>query len=405
MSIRKLELLVSVIIATILITILIIVVPQMTFDSPLFLDSGDHILYIEMSMGNPAQAPFGSRILKPLLAMVISWIVGIEVAAFSLTIFFIAGTAILVFVLMRYLSFGHELSLVGEITYLSLGYTSKLFIFNFWLVDMCLYFFLTLSIIAIVRKDDKLFLFSLILGTMAKEGMLIIVILYLILNYDSEKSKKDLIMKTVIYGVIASAIFISLRIFIVVPSDYSVFGELTEKGLTHLQSFITDPVTQITYLYARMWGFFVLLFVAVSLLRNYRKFLYLSPFIILVYLQIFITGTGLTNISRVLMMAAIPLIILQLDGIEESSNSSNVPNWIYIPISLSFFVLTAFNDIFDPTVEWVPGRFASMYTVNLTIQIIFLCAWLAFLGVFSFIISRAEKKLNKSVKDLSAEST
>jgi len=370
----RVQFVIAIVLSLILMTIVHLVVPKLTMDSPIWVDSGDHILYISMAEGNIERIPFGSRVLVPLIARALSFIVSLELGFYVITFLSICAASIVIFLVLHELGFGFELALAGEVAFLSLGFTTKLFVFDFWLVDPFLIFCLMLSLFALARNDDRLFLISIILGVLTKETMLLMIPAYFFLNWRRNGSNREHIIKTTIFGSISVGLFFILRLMTPNTESFDLLGEIIYRTSIHVEVFLANPVNKLINLYIGMWGLFIVPLVIVAVLTKPRTFLIIAPLILLFYLQLTITGNGASNISRVLMTAAAPMILLQSFGAEKISRCG-IPKFSFIIVGLSFFFLNTFNNLFDATAVWTPGRFYSMYASGIEFQVVLLLFW------------------------------
>lgn len=139
----------------------------------------DHHMYAFMathSVGNLHIAPWGWRLLGPILAPLFpgSVTVGFQVLAVGA----LSLTALAMLLVIRALGFDHRLATIGVILFLSLGYAVKFNLYDFWLTDPLALFFTAAALLCVVLRLDIGFAICLAIGVLAKESVFFVVALH-----------------------------------------------------------------------------------------------------------------------------------------------------------------------------------------------------------------------------------
>jgi hypothetical protein len=135
----------------------------------------DHHMYIAMATGGPFAfhiAPYCWRVLAPAIvwALPFSTELGFQLVS-TLSVW---GTGLAVWVLLRRLGFGRDLSMAGLLLYFALGYATKWTLFDFWLTDPLGFLLATVAVLLALSGRDVAFAACLVLGVLAKESVVFV---------------------------------------------------------------------------------------------------------------------------------------------------------------------------------------------------------------------------------------
>lgn len=140
---------------------------------------GDHHIYRWMAENGPTEfhiAPWGWRPLVPALASTFPQ--GVTFGFQAITAVSLAGTAAIMYVIARGFQFSRVESLAGVAFFLGLGHAVKFNLYDFWLPDATSFLFVALAVVLIQRKADLALALCLAVGVLAKESVLLVIVLH-----------------------------------------------------------------------------------------------------------------------------------------------------------------------------------------------------------------------------------
>jgi len=329
--VKKNELAITAILAAVLILLLVLKVDRITMDNPQFL-LGDNLNYYGMAADEPGPhpAPFCYRILVPSLVKVLPF--SLETGFFLQTLFFIWGSAIILFLVLRELGENRFFALSGMVLYLGLNWAAKFTIWDFWLTDAALFFFGISAFYATVRNNLAALVIVVTLGVMAKEAMLFALPLYY--GYHARKFLDwRLAGKTFLAGLIPLGLVLTLRALIPYSNHYDLPVLFRELGIPRVT---TDLVGNIWGGTTGTWGVMVLLLAILGIRREprlRRAALFFLPF---VYLQPMFAK----NLDRLLVFGFVIVIPLAVAGLRWFAAKYQLAAWMTIGyVALPFLFL------------------------------------------------------------------
>lgn len=284
----------------------------------------DSFYYLEMSYApfQSSVAPYMYRLLTPVLVYLLPFNHMMGFTLINLTGLF--GTAILFYYYLKKLNFNKMHCFFGVIFFISAP-TVIYSMYDIALVDILSFLFFLLAFYAILCKNDKLYLFALILGVLNKETILFTLPLYFLCKNES-KGLGHALKKTLLMALVPLVLFISIRYFFGFTSYFSI-TTVKETVLYALQMKRIFDLRNPFLAFGTLWilSLYAIKFVGNSFLK---KSLCILP---LIFLQILIA----TDISRSLFIA-FPIIIpisLYLFKIKDN---------IRIFVILSFLILFSY---------------------------------------------------------------
>ena len=307
-----------------------------------------------------AEAPYLYRILTPLLVFLLP--VDPIIGFIIINISGLYATSIIFFYFLKKLGFNFKSSLTGVMFFL-LNPITIFLIQAIYYVDILLLFFFLLAFYALLCKNDVLFMFSVSIGVLNKEAILIILILFFL-----HKKKDKKIFNTVILTLLISlppiAVFFIIRFIIGFNSNYFSLEMIFYVLSTHIQNFQSISLFLHPFLIYQVFGILWL----ISLL-NVKKIdnsllkssLFLLPFI---FLQIIIA----TNYGRLLFLAfpiIIPISIYMFK--DEGLRKNTLLFTLIIAIILFIFHIIGTINFYDPSISIMKDFKSYAYWIFLSI--------------------------------------
>lgn len=318
----------------------------------------DHHKYIWMATNNLDFhiAPFCWRVFVPFLASILPFELSLNFKIIALIS--VALTGYFVFKIGQKIFGDNVLSISMMIGYFSISYATKYVIYDYWLPDAFAILLMTLGIYFILIKNDLAFLSVMSLGALTKESVLFVLPLYYTLNAEKLFYTKA-IKKSAKIFLLPIFIFIGIRILIpafnsnpdyvqTLPlqlrlvqydsSEYNLYYILNYVALERIKSFDFKLLYRIT-IYTFMIHFVLLL------IEIYKKPIWLirfSPFLILVYLQIFFA----VNEVRLVSIAFIPVLILSISRMSKCFAKTNYKNYPVLILNIIFFITVVNSGLF-----------------------------------------------------------
>jgi len=283
----------------------------------------DSLIYFKMSF-DPFQssiAPYMYRLLTPLIIFLLPLNHLLGFIFVNMTALFL--TTVLFYYYLKKLDFNNIHAFLGVLFFL-LAPTVIYTMYDIALVDFTSFLFFLLAFYAILCKNDKLYLVSLVLGVLNKETILLTLPLYLLIKLENEKLINAL-KSTLLIILIPLILFISIRYYYGFTNYFSL-STVKETLIYDLQIKSIYDLSNPYFSFNTLWilSIYCIKYVKGNFLK---KSLYLLPFI---FLQVLIA----TDMFRALFIA-FPIIIpisLYLFKIKEE-------NLVLIFIILTLFIL------------------------------------------------------------------
>lgn len=255
----------------------------------------DSFFYFKMSY-NPFEstsAPYMYRILTPLLAYILPFKHITSFILINLTA--IISTSVLFYYYLKKLNFKPFYSFIGVLFFI-LGPNILYSMYNIALVDPLSFLFFLLAFYSILSKNDKMYMFALIIGVFNKETILFTVPLYFLYKLETERLI-NAIKSTALILVSVLILFISIRYY---------FGFTEYLSLTTIKEIIFYQINSNNILANPYLTFGALWIIGIFNIKNIEnKFLknslYVLPFI---FLQILMATDTLRS-----LFLAFPIII------------------------------------------------------------------------------------------------
>lgn len=301
-----------------------------------------------LSSGTPCRRVFIPTVVKTLP---VDTQTGFMMVTF--TSYVLAGT-FLYLILQRW-GFSKGDSLTGLLFFFTLGPAVKFNIFDFWLIDPGAFLFVAIVTWAILTDRDLLFIAGLMLGVTVKENLILLAPLYYSLNAD-ELFNQKLLLKTIFYTIPALTIFLLIFFIPFLIDPGARLGKA--NSVDALQLAIQNP----GFLSRFLAAFGIISVLPLFNIRgNLEPITRFGPFLTLVVAQFFYAPFA---ISRFMMIAYVPAIILAINGLSTITKDINtllttatIETWYWIPIPLFLIVITPFKG------------YSYMYIINLELQI------------------------------------
>lgn len=307
--------------------------------------------------------PFCYRPLMPFLAGILPFDLEFNFALITFVSIYLTG--IMLYFTLR-TKFDKKLSAFGILIFCYLNHLGiyrdcsaiiNCYFFYVYLVDSLAYFFLIVCFYAILTNKKKLFLISLILGTLVKEVILFTIPVFLIYNIFEEGDSikiKDLFKKksierifnNLIFIIPALIVFILLRVFII-PEPITNYDEwyygfyhgyeyLSVEMIIYFLKLRIEELSQgygPLYYTIGIWGVIPLTLCLINKRKEIVKWLKLyGIFMMLVYIQIFLAA----GYKRMIYIGFFPIIFLTVSGFTNPKAKYALVLVILIEILLQF---------------------------------------------------------------------
>ena len=330
---KRRDIILVVFIALLGITALFLRTEKLGYTHPVFTHNWDHHFYIQMAVGNlfePGAAPFGWRVLNPLLAKLLPFDLKTNFTLLSFTALWM--TAVVTYFMLRTIGFSDELALTGMLFFISLGWATRFNIFDFWLTDPLSFLFVVASIWSIFAHKDLLFMILLVVGVAAKENVIFVAPLYYTINssaiWDIQALRRSIFLVAP-----AVLLLLGIRAFIpVVNSEYSAISLLQDIGLQRIRDFSLDSLFSYTI---GTFGVSLLILPLFSIKKNIALFFRFLPFIALTYFSLLFA----LNTERVLVSAFPAIIIMALYGARAIAEKSGLNERVFVPLPFLLIIL------------------------------------------------------------------
>lgn len=326
------ELAAAALLSALLVAILAIRVDPLIEGHPLF-SRGDHLEYIAMSE-SPSAAhtpPYCCRILVPTIARCLPF--GRVDSFRALTIFFIWGTGVLIYYVLRRMGQDTFFALIGVVLFHSLNFGTKFVLFDFWLTEPALFFFSALAVLLLIRGNGILLSVTLCLAVLGKESALFL----LPLTY-TIKARRLLDRRALMYAAAVSlapvALFILVKGMIPASEAYSPLALFSRFGAARLSTDLAGIIRGGTL---GTWGVLVLLLMLFGIGKSADLALRCLPFIVLVYLQPLFAE----NVDRLLVYGFIMVIPIAVEGFRQLSRKAGLAPWMIMGAAAIPFILVA----------------------------------------------------------------
>ncbi len=292
----------------------------------------ESLVYIAMAEQPLVQhpTPYCYRVLVPTLARLLP--LDLTTSFFALTFFFMVGTGVLVYYLLREMGMDRFISLLGLPLFYGLNWGARFAFFDFRLTDPALFFLSALTLLLLLKGRLWLAVVTLSLATLAKESALFLLPFAYTLRarkiVDVAAAARALFV-----GIIPVAVLLVLRWTI--PGEYDPSALWSTIGRSRIESGMAGFVRGAT---VGTWGV-GLLIVALFSGRQGRDWLVRSaPFLALVYLQPFFA----INVDRLLVLGFLATVPLACMGWERVMGHFHLSRWMVVGYaSIAYFLLLA----------------------------------------------------------------
>ncbi|MHB8853949.1 MAG: hypothetical protein ACYC6P_11420 [Ignavibacteriaceae bacterium] len=363
---KEKEFLFVLILSLIFLTLLFFRTEKIVYSNPTFNQPWDHHKYIEM-----AKHPFGFhiapycwRIIVPLIAYILPFT--LETNFLIITFISILITSILIYYLLKELNFNKNLALTGLMIFFSLGWATKYFIQDFWLVDSTAFLFIVIIIYFLLKRNDLAFSIFLLLGILVKETIFFTAPLYYSLNAKKFIDFKLLAKFTLL---VLPAILISIFIRSIIPYlnyDHAYLTSLPDKlkivfdnksnyDLSIYFNFRQSIFGIIKNIFGT-FGIILLLFPLFTIGKNFPLLIRFSPFLLAGFLQLL----SPINVPRLLIICSPVLIIMALNGIKKLIEEKNYSFYFFIIIALLFYL----SNLVNPSIPNLQFRYQLMIILS-----------------------------------------
>ncbi|MCA1899596.1 MAG: hypothetical protein LDL50_02690 [Chloroflexi bacterium] len=312
----------------------------MTYSHPDFKEEWDHVFYIEMALGHPANmrlAPFEYRVLNPFLAKSLPFDVLTNFALLSFTALWLTG--MVSYFAFKAQGFSVSLAFAGVLFFLSLGWAVRFNLYDFWLSDPLGFLFMVAVVWSVVTRKDILFLFLLAAGVAAKENVVFAAPLYYTLNAKKFADGR-LLLRALLLTAPALALLLALRMFVpTVNEEYNFATLLQNIGLKRIQQILRDPRDYLLLYSIGTFGvsLFFLPFFAVR--KTLALLVRYSPLIAGAYLSLLFAH----NDTRLIVAAFPAVIVMALRGLEFIVERTGAPERFVVALPLTLILLLLFK--------------------------------------------------------------
>lgn len=374
---RQKELLLVLSVAFVGLALLWLRTDKMIYTHPDFANPWDHHKYIFMASHNPFDfhiAPFCWRVLNPLFAKALPFDLQTNFAILTFVTLWI--TAPIFYLMLQRMGFSNELSFLGFLFFLTLGYAVRFNIYDFWLTDPLGFLFSVTALWSIFASKDILFAMLLAIGVLAKESVIFVTPLYYTFNAQ-RLFVGQLIIRTLI--LVSPAIFIMILLRVAIPplngnpqysstiatnlrddNPYSLVWLLKNIGWARIQKFSLVDLWRYS---GGTFGVTILFFSFFSIKNNLPYLVKVLPYLGLVYSSLLFA----VNTNRVIV-AAFPVVIpMALLGIKDFSEYLDVDSKLFVPLPLLIFYFVLLNNY--------------RYMISPILEIVILLLYLAFIPV------------------------
>jgi len=285
----------------------------------------DHQKYLFMAE-HPFElrlAPFSWRILGPFVAGLLPF--GLAASFRLVAVASVAGTAVVLFVLLRRRGHAPHLALAGMLAFLSIGWVTGYPLYNSWLPDALAFLFVALAVLAAHERRPVAFAAVLVAGVLTRETVLFVAPLWYGLHAARLIDRK-LLAQAVGLALPALAAVVAVRLALPADNtDPSYLAEL-DLSLNEWDTRSTDPLSLFELfgepVRLRWWPVLVSAWVGgafdtLPLLalfawrRNLVTALRWSPFLVLVAAQPLFAA----NTFRLIALAFPLVVIVAVDGL------------------------------------------------------------------------------------------
>jgi hypothetical protein len=292
----------------------------------------DRHLYIAMANTGPFDfgiAPYNRRVLVPAVARVLPGDLQAGFAATTMTAGAVAFSCL--YLLGRARGHGRLIALSGTLLVASLGWGLKYAVADFWIPDATVLAFVAAGLVFATRRMPLAFAICIAIGVLAKESVVFVAPLFYTLNARAAVDRGVLLVSA-LAAIPAALILVFFQMTIPerngdalyiasLPEVISRFPELYAnydyvtllRDIGYRQRFLEADGPALLAATIRPYGLILLAFCAFALPRHWRFALRLSPFILLVYIQLLFA----TDTERLLALAAPALACLAMLGMDE----------------------------------------------------------------------------------------
>jgi hypothetical protein len=318
-------------VSSLFVLILALQVDPLTTGHPAFSLGGDHTAYIAMAEapGEAHASPYCYRVLMPFIARILPF--GLQTSFYMLTLIFITGTGVLMYYLLRTSGEGVFFSFMGIVLFYSLNWGAKFALYDFWLTEPMLFFFITLSLLLLLLGRDAWLALALGLAVLSKESAIFFLPLVYAIKADRPLDGKAF-LRTAAVGVAPIGFFLLLRWTIPSSTGYDPLALLSTIGTERLSSGLIGFIRGGT---VGTWGILLLALPFFSGRDGGKLAIRSAPFLVFVYMQPFFA----VNVDRLLVMAFIVVIPLAVGGLRRIASKMGLSLWMTAGYAFVPFIL------------------------------------------------------------------
>jgi hypothetical protein len=236
---------------------------------------------------------------------------------------------------------------------LSLGFTTKQLLGDFWLTDPLSVFVIVLAIFCIVTRRDLAYALVLAIGVGVREDVLLVAPLYYTLNAERVVDLR-LAARTVLLTLPALAVFFGLRHFITplnhdpaylksLPLDQRVvyggggkyytsfnYVDIIRESIVHPLFAAQRMLPHLVFVLRSM----VILLPFLAFVRSWKAIVRFAPFVLLLFAQLFFIDT-----NRYVTAAFVIFTLWALFGVSDLSRRLEIPAIVFAGLPLLFIAL------------------------------------------------------------------
>jgi hypothetical protein len=343
------ELVLILFVSVIFLAVLSLTTTKLDYSNPFFAANWDHHKYIEMAK-HPFTfhiAPYCWRIFVPLVSFLLPF--DLEINFLVITCLCLLFTSVLIYYLLKEFNFEGKFAFLGILIYFTLGWATKYFIYDFWLVDPMTILLAVAILYTIVKELDYAFSFLLVIGVLTKETILFVAPLFYSMKVKQFWDSK-LFLRFLTFVFPAICVFIFIRIIISAYNNNPSYLATLPEQLKVVYNNQSDYNLSIYFNIDQSWyfmleniggtlGIILLLFPFFNWKKNVYLFKKFSPFILLCFIQIL----SPINVPRLLIICFPVFIIMAVFGIKKFIQNKNYKYYSFVTLLIVFFILNISN--------------------------------------------------------------
>lgn len=349
MSVRCKEVLLVAVVAFLGLAAVLVRTDRMTDSDPDYAMPWDQHKYMFMASHNPFDfhiAPFGWRVLNPLLAKTLPFNVATSFAILSFVGLWL--TAIVMYFVLRRMGLSSNLAFTGLLFFLTLGWATRVNLYDFWLTDPLAFLFCVAAFWSILAGKHILFAILLAIGVTAKESVVFVAPLYYTFNARTLVDAK-MLRRAFLLAAPAILILVLLRVAITpmngnaeylatIPENlrdanpYSIAWLFGNIGWPRIQESLAGNLAPYSI---GTFGVSMVFLPLFAIRKNLDLLLRFLPFILLTYSSVLFA----TNTTRLIVLAFLAVIPMTLYGIRSIVESTGSDERLFIALPLVMFVI------------------------------------------------------------------